>query len=397
MQKPPLKNIAFGCMILLMPVLATATCIEKISGTPFAIDHIYHSPYFLALWSVLAVSAMIYILRISKRHTLIFLHASLVIVLLGAAVSFLTSRRGEITLVKDSVPASMFTTHNSREKLSFKMELLRIDTCYTGTSGTPCDYNVHINACNKNSNCETYTASLNKPARIDGYSLCIKSISDNEVSFFVSHDPWGTPISYAGYLMTFVSFIMLFFDKRSGFNNILAKAQYRITYKSFFILACIAVLVLFRITTFSGDGSQPILRTPLLALHVSTIIVAYSLLGCTAINAVIALCKKEDNVIARHAVFGRLLLYPATMLLATGIFIGAIWANISWGRYWGWDPKEVWALLTLLGCSITFHTSSLPIMSKPRFFHIYCIAVFILMLFTYFGVNYLLSGLHSYA
>ena len=100
---------------------------------------------------------------------------------------------------------------------------------------------------------------------------------------------------------------------------------------------------------------------------------------------------------ARHTVFGRFLLYPATMLLATGIFIGAIWANISWGRYWGWDPKEVWALLTLLGCSITFHTSSLPIMSKPRFFHIYCIGIFVVMLFTYFGVNYLLNGLHSYA
>ena len=384
-------------MIILMPVLAIATCIEKIFGTQIAVGNIYHSPYFFALWSVLAVSAMIYILCISRRYTLIFLHASLVVVLFGAAVSFLTSRRGEMTLQEGSVPASMFTSHNNREKLSFKMELLRIDTCYSGTAGTPCDYNVHINACDKNNNCETFTASLNKPARIDGYSLCIKSISGNSVSFFVSHDPWGTPISYAGYLMTFVSFIMLFFDKRSGFSNIMAKAQYRITYKSIFILACIAVLVLFRIIAFSGEESQPILRTPLLAMHVSTIIVAYSLLGCTAINAVIALCKKDENAMARHTVFGRFLLYPATMLLATGIFIGAIWANISWGRYWGWDPKEVWALLTLLGCSITFHTSSLPIMSKPRFFHIYCIGIFVVMLFTYFGVNYLLNGLHSYA
>lgn len=397
MQNLPIKNIAFGCMIILMPVLAIATCIEKIFGTQIAVGNIYHSPYFFALWSVLAVSAMIYILCISRRYILIFLHASLVVVLFGAAVSFLTSRRGEMTLQEGSVPASMFTSHNNREKLSFKMELLRIDTCYAGTAGTPCDYNVHINACDKNNNCETFTASLNKPARIDGYSLCIKSISGNSVSFFVSHDPWGTPISYAGYLMTFVSFIMLFFDKRSGFSNIMAKAQYRITYKSIFILACIAVLVLFRITAFSGEESQPILRTPLLAMHVSTIIVAYSLLGCTAINAVIALCKKDENVMARHTVFGRFLLYPATMLLATGIFIGAIWANISWGRYWGWDPKEVWALLTLLGCSITFHTSSLPIMSKPRFFHIYCIGIFVVMLFTYFGVNYLLNGLHSYA
>jgi ABC-type transport system involved in cytochrome c biogenesis permease subunit len=141
---------------------------------------------------------------------------------------------------------------------------------------------------------------------------------------------------------------------------------------------------------------QPILRTPLLGIHVTTIIIAYALLACTAINAVIALCGKE-NKRASKALIGRALLYPATMLLATGIFIGAVWANISWGRYWGWDPKEVWALVTLLACSFAFHTRSLPFMAKPLFFHIYCIAVFAIMLFTYFGVNYLLGGIHSYA
>ena len=65
MQNLPIKNIAFGCMIILMPVLAIATYIEKRFGTQFAVGNIYHSPYFFALWSVLAVSAMIYILCIS--------------------------------------------------------------------------------------------------------------------------------------------------------------------------------------------------------------------------------------------------------------------------------------------------------------------------------------------
>jgi ABC-type transport system involved in cytochrome c biogenesis permease subunit len=57
----------------------------------------------------------------------------------------------------------------------------------------------------------------------------------------------------------------------------------------------------------------------------------------------------------------------------------------------------VWALITLLACSLAFHTRSLPFMAKPKFFHIYCIAVFIIILFTYLGVNYLLGGIHSYA
>ena len=147
-----------------------------------------------------------------------------------------------------------------------------------------------------------------------------------------------------------------------------------------------------------GDSDvQPILRTPLLGIHVTTIIIAYALLACTAVNAVIALCQKDAKRKAQQALLGRLLLYPATMLLATGIFIGAVWANLSWGRYWGWDPKEVWALITLLVCSVGFHSHSLRFISKPVAFHIFCIVAFLAVLFTFFGVNYLLGGLHSYA
>ena len=109
-----------------------------------------------------------------------------------------------------------------------------------------------------------------------------------------------------------------------------------------------------------------------------------------------ALCTKDEKRRTQQTLLGRLLLYPATMLLACGIFIGAVWANLSWGRYWGWDPKEVWALVTLLVCSVAFHTRSLRFMAKPVAFHIFCIVAFVAVLFTFFGVNYLLGGLHSY-
>ena len=139
-----------------------------------------------------------------------------------------------------------------------------------------------------------------------------------------------------------------------------------------------------------------LVMAPLLSIHVTVIIIAYALLCCTAINAIIALCTKNSEKRTMQALLGRALLYPATMFLAGGIFIGAVWANISWGRYWGWDPKEVWALITLLLCSIAFHTRSLRFISKPVVFHIFCIVAFATVLFTYFGVNYLLGGLHSY-
>jgi len=87
----------------------------------------------------------------------------------------------------------------------------------------------------------------------------------------------------------------------------------------------------------------------------------------------------------------------AVFLLSAGIFIGAIWANVSWGRYWGWDPKEVWALITMLIYSFALHPGLLPALRRPRVFHWFVLLAFLSVLFTYFGVNFLLGGLHSYA
>ena len=91
------------------------------------------------------------------------------------------------------------------------------------------------------------------------------------------------------------------------------------------------------------------------------------------------------------------MLYPATFLLAIGIFIGAIWANVSWGSYWSWDPKEVWALITMIVYGIAFHDTSIKLLRSDRIFNIYIALAFLTVLMTYFGVNYLLGGMHSYA
>ena len=88
-----------------------------------------------------------------------------------------------------------------------------------------------------------------------------------------------------------------------------------------------------------------------------------------------------------------LLLYPAVTLLAIGIIIGAIWANISWGNYWSWDPKEVWALITLIIYAIPLHRG---VLQRPRAFHLYCLLAFLSVVVTYFGVNFILGGLHAY-
>jgi ABC-type transport system involved in cytochrome c biogenesis permease subunit len=92
---------------------------------------------------------------------------------------------------------------------------------------------------------------------------------------------------------------------------------------------------------------------------------------------------------------GKRLLCPAVFLLALGIVIGAVWANISWGSYWSWDPKEVWALITLIVYSFPLHPS-LSIHRNPRHFLLYCTLAFLSVIVTYFGVNLLLGGLHAY-
>ena len=91
------------------------------------------------------------------------------------------------------------------------------------------------------------------------------------------------------------------------------------------------------------------------------------------------------------------ILYPAVFILTIGTFIGAVWANISWGSYWSWDPKETWALITMLVYSAMLHSSTLSRFNRPRFFHTYAILAFLTVLITYFGVNLLLGGMHSYS
>ncbi len=464
-----LRIISFGGIGVLVAVLVAATIIENIYGTTFVIDHIYHSVWFIALWAVTAVAAMVYIMRASRRATLVLLHASLVVVLLGAFASFLTSKRGDMAISEDGVPASMFETSDGRlERLPFRLQLVSVDTVCFATG-----YKAHILADDKKQLTQ-HTVALNAPVKLGDYQLCIKGVHDGNVLLLVSYDPAGRIMSYVGYAMVFISFLMLFFDRKSGFHalllqikgverkgesgkvpvkkerdawslGILARRMWGVLLcvpmllcvlwygrgvfpaangaealmllvlfvmllavalgrnKRFVLLSRLLVVVaaMFFVVAVLGlnDNSdvQPILRTPLLGIHVTTIIMAYALLACTAVNAVIALCTKDEKRRALQALLGRLLLYPATMLLAGGIFIGAVWANLSWGRYWGWDPKEVWALVTLLVCSIGFHSHSLRFISRPVAFHIFCIAAFLAVLFTFFGVNYLLGGLHSYA
>ena len=142
----------------------------------------------------------------------------------------------------------------------------------------------------------------------------------------------------------------------------------------------------------------PILRSPLLSVHVVLVMVSYTLLFCIALLSVRCLLHGcTPATLTRLTALSRLLLYPAVSFLASGIIAGAVWASISWGTYWSWDAKETWALLTLMVYLAPFHIHSLDSDSSPRLYHIYVLVAFLVVLTTYFGVSYFLPGMHSYA
>lgn len=141
----------------------------------------------------------------------------------------------------------------------------------------------------------------------------------------------------------------------------------------------------------------PVLRSPWLMIHVSVITASYGFFGICALcglGILVGLSAGRPNRELR--IVGELSMIIGLVLLTAGIFFGAVWANESWGRYWGWDPKETWALITMLFYAFVLHARFLPALNNDFAFGALSVGGIYTVLMTFFGVNYLLSGLHSY-
>lgn len=466
-----LKYISFGTAALLVVVLVVSTVVGAVYGTAVAHDTIYSSPFFVALWGVLFLFSIIYIFSTPVRRvaSVLFLHLSLAVVLVGAFVTYVTAERGTLTICEGTVPSSMFVKGDgSLVKFPFKVTLLGCGVEYYDDGVSPRDYTATIAVQSLAGNEEEALLSMNKVYAREGFRFCISDVDNGAVTLIVSHDSWGRTITYTGYLLTVFGLILVLVARntqKAALTKLLYATNYpHVGFSSHRMLKMIFIsLFLFGVITYFGirrwadtgvfpvsTGAEammfvswcaflsvvflrknrslalgafgyaimcaavsvssgvassgwvlPVLRTPLLPLHVITIVSSYLLIGLLAVNALVSLIvywlKGNRERLENTALSGRVMLYYATLLLVAGIFMGAAWADIAWGRYWGWDPKEVWALITLFVCSFGFHTRSLPFMARPVVFHCFCLMAFLVMLFTFFGVNYLLGGLHSYA
>jgi cytochrome c-type biogenesis protein CcsB len=151
----------------------------------------------------------------------------------------------------------------------------------------------------------------------------------------------------------------------------------------------------------------PVLKSVWLTIHVAVIMTSYSFLGLGAliglITMILYIAKNKANQesltghIKHLTRLNKIVLIAGLYLITIGCFLGAIWANQSWGRYWGWDPKETWCLITILVYSFVGHMHNMKDFDTDFAFNLGSILAFGSVLMTYFGVNYFLGGMHSYA
>ena len=151
----------------------------------------------------------------------------------------------------------------------------------------------------------------------------------------------------------------------------------------------------------------PVLQSYWLSIHVSMITASYGFLGLGALLGMITLIlfilKNPKNEVRLNLAIKELnainemSLIFGLVLLTVGNFLGGVWANESWGRYWGWDPKETWALVTILVYAVVIHLRMIKGAYNDYAFSVISLLAFTSVLMTYFGVNYYLAGMHSYA
>jgi cytochrome c-type biogenesis protein CcsB len=209
------------------------------------------------------------------------------------------------------------------------------------------------------------------------------------------------PMSNGYESMIFVSWVTLLagliFVKRSGYAMALTA-----------ILAALSLMVA-GMSNMNPEITNlvPVLKSVWLTIHVTVVMAGYGFLGLASIMGLLNVVlyailtpanrKRIKEVILEVTRVNHLTLIVGLYFMTAGVFLGGVWANESWGRYWGWDPKETWALITVLVYAFVTHMHRIPGLRGQFAFNLASFIGYSSVLMTYFGVNYFLGGMHSYA
>ncbi len=214
--------------------------------------------------------------------------------------------------------------------------------------------------------------------------------------YISGHAPWSDGFESMTYIAWATILAGFIFSKKSPI--------------SFALTAILSAIILF-VAHLSWMDPQitnivPVLKSYWLTIHVSMITASYGFLALGAligfVSLVIFIFKDEskahlDSTLKELVIINEMTLIVGLMMLTIGNFLGGVWANESWGRYWGWDPKETWALISILVYTIVVHSRFIPVFKSIYAFSVLSVVAFGSIVMTYFGVNFYLSGLHSYA
>jgi len=214
--------------------------------------------------------------------------------------------------------------------------------------------------------------------------------------YISGHAPWSDGFESMTYIAWATILAGFIFSKKSPI--------------SFALTAILSAIVLF-VAHLSWMDPQitnivPVLKSYWLTIHVSMITASYGFLALGGligfVSLIIFVFKDEsrahlDETLKELAIVNEMTLIIGLMMLTIGNFLGGVWANESWGRYWGWDPKETWALISILVYTIVVHSRFIPVFKSIYAFSVLSVIAFSSIIMTYFGVNFYLTGLHSYA
>jgi cytochrome c-type biogenesis protein CcsB len=215
--------------------------------------------------------------------------------------------------------------------------------------------------------------------------------------YLSGHAPW----SNAYESMVYVAWATMFFGLAFGRKSELTMGS------TAFVTSIILMVAHWNWLDPSIGNLQPVLDSYWLMIHVAVIVASYgpftlgAIIGLVALVLMLFMNKSNKEKIKLNirelSIINELALTVGLIMLTIGNFLGGQWANESWGRYWGWDPKETWALISIIVYAFVIHMRFVPGLRGNFAFNWGAVIAFGSILMTYFGVNFYLTGLHSYA
>lgn len=431
----------FERFTILLYLLTVAT-LAAVGFVPALSDTWYFNLLWI-VWTILLISAIART-HMHSKPMLLAIHTSIVIILIGAAVTRFCGTNGIVTLAPGHTSTAMID-HGEPIKLPFRLTLDSLVITRYSDTDIARNYFSHLRIDGSQA-----TVSVNNVINVHGYRIYQSSVlADGSTVLKVSHDPIGIWMTYLGYAILLAAGLWMSVSNRntgfrhkrhtpiwialsagaiiiwqiSRFVSLFVSTGYaplttvadtlgllslllalgawmlgrtdsvplRHTAVILLVIALYCPIAAHMTGTRHSATPAPVLTGSWLTIHVTLMMSAYSMLVLMFAASVTAIFKRKSHELRRLCTG---LLPAAVWLLTAGIISGAVWANQSWGRYWGWDPKETWALITWMLYVLPLHRT-IQNKLRNRRLNIYLIIVTLAPIITYFGIS-CLPSLHSY-